>query len=133
MLVYVDSTVAVAVAFREPGWQRLADRYRRLREQGRIVVASKLLRTEVRRVFYRLRESFDGADASVEWINLIEVDADAVGRAGDLRVHVKTLDAIHLAVALSLDEKDQPLELWTLDGQMRRAATALGLTLADDA
>lgn len=132
-LVYVDSSVAIAVAFRETGWRQLFARHRALLADGAEAVSSTLLRTEVRRVFFRNSGSFDGADQAVAWINLVEMDDEIVTDAGALEVHTKTLDALHLSSARALADGQTRLRLWTLDGQMASAASTLGLELAEAA
>jgi predicted nucleic acid-binding protein len=132
-LVYVDSSVAVAVAFRETGWRRVLARYRAQRADGAGAVTSTLLRTEVRRVFFRNSGSFDGADQAVAWVNLVDLDNETVTGAGEIPVHAKTLDALHLSAPQALADEQSHLRLWTLDGQMSRAASALGLDLVDAA
>lgn len=128
-LVYVDTSVAVAVAFREAGWSQLVARFGQLRGEGFEAVSSTLLRTEVRRVYFRASQTFAGADDAVTWINLVEFDTEVVRRAGELPVHVRTLDALHLASAQVLDDAETSLQLWALDRQMQRAAGQLGLEL----
>lgn len=132
-LVYVDSSVALAVAFREPGSQDLVARFDALRSDGFEAVSCSLLRAEVRRAFYRNSESFEGADQAVAWINLVDLDNEIVIRAGELAAHAKTLDAIHIAAAQALIDPATTLRMWTLDDQMRRAALSLGLVTLDPA
>jgi len=130
-LVYVDSSVALALAFHENGWEDLRVSAHRHQSDGSELVSSELLRTEVRRVFFRHQRSFRGADRSVSWIALIEVTNAIIGQAGRISTHVRTLDAIHVAAAQSLQDERTTVRLWTLDDQMRRAATHVGLEVTD--
>ena len=131
-LVYVNSSVALAIALREAGWRRALAHYRALRTDGAETVSSTLLRTEVRRVFFRNSGSFDGADQAVAWINFVDLDNETVTGAGEIPVHAKTLDALHLSAAQALTDEQSHPRLWTLDGPMSKAASTLGLDLVHD-
>lgn len=126
-LLYIDSSVALAVAFSEADAADLVERFHAAVAEGFQAVASALLLTEARRVFFRQGLPFDEADAAVAWIDLIDLDNDTATQAGLLPVHVKTLDALHLATALDLRDADTEVTLWALDRQMNRAARDLGL------
>lgn len=129
-LLYVDSSIALAIAFREEGWRALVERAERAVGSGIAPVSSALLSIEMRRVFYRTGRTFRDADDAAAWIDIVSLDHEVVMTAGGLAVHAKTLDAIHLAVALSLRDSSTGLSVWSLDSQMNRAAAQLGLAPA---
>jgi hypothetical protein len=95
--------------------------------------SSALIQTEVLR-----RASFHGPGAvlaarrSLAPLTLITIDADILEVAALLRpLELRTLDAIHLASALSLGTDLG--EVVTYDRRMQEAARALGLAVASPA
>lgn len=132
MIVYLDASVVLRVLLREvrpfAGWGRW----------GR-ALSSELLGLEVRRVLDRLRIAGgvddDALIASLESLARIEEALAVVSltrtvlqrAAMPMATAVATLDAIHLATALMVQETSgEPLTFVTHDTQQARAARTLG-------
>jgi len=105
------------------------------------VCSSELLEIECRRVLWRDRlvgfldegnylnlvESLEGMLAEIE---LVQLDPWIKRRAMEaFPVHVKTLDALHLATALAIAAhfRSQTVAVFSYDLTMNRAAKAVGL------
>ncbi len=134
MRAYVDSSVVLRVAFGErarlASWSKLRD-----------PVTSELARVECFRVVDRQRlageldddEVADRRDAVDEILSAFEIavlDRRILRRAAEpMPTSLRTLDAIHLASALALRQRDSALRFATHDEQMAVAARALGFRL----
>ena len=133
MIAYVDASVLLRVALRQPDalpdWRQI--------EQG---VASALIMTESLRTLDRLRLRARLADAEVASrratilqliasLELVEVDAVVLDRAAQpMPTELGTLDAIHLATAVLWKEMSRvDLVMATHDGALGLAAQAHGL------
>ena len=133
MIAYVDASVLLRVALRQPDalpqWRQI--------EQG---VASALIMTESLRTLDRLRLRAKLADAEVASrratilqliasLELVEVDAVVLDRAAQpMPTELGTLDAIHLATAVLWKEMSRvDLVMATHDGALGLAAQAHGL------
>lgn len=121
---YADTSALVKLIVREPETAALR---RWLADRNPVVVTGDLTRTELMRAVLRgsperaprVRELLE----SVELIGLTRANFDEAGRLAPATL--RSLDALHLAVALSLgDELDSVL---TYDWRMRDAARGLGL------
>jgi predicted nucleic acid-binding protein len=121
---YLDTSAVVKLLMREPetaalrrglqGWPRRA--------------SAALLRVEILRAVRRagLPRLMTEARRQLEAIQLIRLDDDLLDRAADLDPPaMRSLDAIHLAAALSLGE--DLAAVVTYDERMSVAANALGL------
>jgi len=134
MIAYVDASVLLRVAFRQPDalpeWQRI--------QQG---VSSALIATESLRTLDRLRLRANLPDAEVAGrratilqliasLELVEIDAPVLDRAAQpMPTELGTLDAIHLATALLWKDMSRAdLVMATHDGALGLAAQAHGLT-----
>ena len=96
-------------------------------------VSSALLRTEALRAAMRVSQDHVGAvRRQLRNVALMSIDREVLERAGGLRpADLRSLDAIHLAAALSLgDELD---DVVTYDSRMFAAATAQGLNAVSPA
>lgn len=95
--------------------------------------SATLLRTEVARaVIDRGPTVLADARRRMRSLLLIQLEDDLLDRAGELRpIGIRSLDAIHLAAALSLGEELGPVV--TYDARMAEAATELGLVVATPA
>jgi hypothetical protein len=106
------------------------------------IISSELLEIESRRVIHRYRINGDLDDNGfvlantrlhdiVSGISLLALSFTVKKRAmGAFPVHVKTLDALHLASALVFEEKrpEQNILIFSFDSAMNRCASALGFT-----
>ena len=133
MIAYVDASVLLRVALRQPDalpeWRQI--------QQG---VSSALIMTESLRTLDRLRLRAKLPDEEVasrrgtsirliESLELVEIDAVVLDRAAQpMPTELGTLDAIHLATALLWKEVSRTdVIMATHDGALGLAAQAHGL------
>jgi predicted nucleic acid-binding protein len=129
--LYVDTSVLLRIVLHEPG---------RLREwkASRRWISSQLIRTECLRTIDRARVQFSLADEEVaerrvaildhlRAFDLIVIDAAVLERAAEpFPTAVGTLDALHLASALSARTIEPALVFATHDHELGVAARATG-------
>jgi predicted nucleic acid-binding protein len=122
-LAYVDTSCLVAIAFDEPGAQRLA---RQLERYDRLL-ASNLLEAELRSAL--IREQAEGnAGTLLSWITWVypgrplTPEFQKIAAAGV----VKGADMWHLAHALFLAPEGKSLDFLTLDRRQEEVAGLLG-------
>jgi hypothetical protein len=124
-LVYLDSSALVKLVVSEPETAALRDAVREWPQ----VVSSVLARVEVPRALRRARAT--AADrrrgvAVIASIALIRLDEAVLEVAADLQpADLRSLDALHLATALSLGTDLDALVAY--DRRLERAARAAGL------
>jgi predicted nucleic acid-binding protein len=124
-LLYVDTSVLGRVLFDEPETSAIR---RELRAFDRRT-ASRLLRIELRRIGLRedMQAHTDGLLAGIVLIpmsNQILTDAETLNPST-----VATLDAIHLATAVSLSKARELNALMTYDKQLAAGAREHGITV----
>ena len=123
-MIYLDSSVALAHLFleeRRPGEELWAER----------LVASRLLEYEI---FNRINarelasETREAARTLLTRVDLIDLGPDILARAlHPFPVHVRTLDALHLATMLFLTKEAAGFALATYDRRLEAAAKACGV------
>lgn len=123
-MVYLDSSAIVKLAVSEPESMALREYL-----TGHVDRASSALaRVEVFRALRRTRDSrttLRRAARVLERIALVAVDAPILHDAAALEPsELRSLDAVHLATALSLDGLDAVV---TYDRRLGAAASAVGL------
>jgi len=126
-LVYLDSSALVKLVVREAE----SDALRAFLSEHPAAVTSALAVTEVRRAIGRLsprRSLSDRARLVLDGVALLAVDNDVLEKAARLApAELRTLDAIHIASAISL--RADLLAFVTYDGRQRAAAGKVGLPL----
>ncbi len=126
-LVYLDSSALVKLVVREAESEAL----RAWVTAHPAAVTSALAVTEVRRAMGRLslrRGLSDRARLVLDGVALLAVDQDVLEKAARLApAELRTLDAIHIASALSLEA--DLLAFVTYDDRQRAAARKAGLSL----
>jgi len=135
MIAYVDASVLLRVALRQPD---ALPEWRQIR-QG---VSSALITTESLRTLDRLRLRAKLSDEEIAnrraailrliaSLELVEIDAVVLDRAAQpMPTELGTLDAIHLATALLWKEMSRvDLVMATHDGALGLAAKAHGLAV----
>jgi predicted nucleic acid-binding protein len=127
-VIYVDSSVALARLLLEV--RAPADRIWRQH-----LVSSRLLEYEVwnRIHAYGLTDSVgENTRALIGLVDIVEMTRSVLARAlAPFPRPVRTLDALHLATAEYLYQQDGSLELGSYDENLKTAATALGIPLAE--
>ena len=125
-MAYVDSSVLVAVSFREEGsgrWVEMLGGYDR-------IACSNLVEAEVKSVCYRERIEPNSAFLSnISWIfpdRSLSSEIDQVLATGYLR----GADLWHMATALYFTSEPQEMSFLTLDVRQRDVAEALGFPVA---
>jgi len=127
-LIYVDSSIALARILSE----RRSPPDQIWREH---LVSSVLLEYEVwnRIHAYRLTDSHGNSVRELlELVDMLELARPVLARAlTPFPRPVRTLDGLHLATAEYLHRQDRSLELGTYDEDLKVAAVALGIPLAE--
>lgn len=122
-LTYLDSSALVKLVLEESETARLLS----LLADGRTHVSSVLADVEVHRAAHREGEAAaERATEVLDLVNLIELDRAILDGARAVEPgRVRTLDAIHIATALSLGDD---LDIFvTYDRRQAEAATSAGL------
>ncbi|MGB6038959.1 MAG: type II toxin-antitoxin system VapC family toxin [Gordonia sp. (in: high G+C Gram-positive bacteria)] len=127
-VIYLDTSAAAKLILEEPESAGVADALTAHTDDGGELISSALLHTELSRVAFRAGVPQHHVDMLTDMINLVAVTQPILERAAAFRIHIRTLDAIHLASAQALTSL-RPAVL-TFDKQMRTAAQALKLPIA---
>ena len=123
-MLYLDASAIVKLVRNEPESVALVHEVRSDPER----VSSALAWTEVVRAARRSRTRVDRATVVLEGIGLVPVDDGILRAAGGLApTTLRTLDAIHLATALSIGEDLTALVAY--DDRLISAARRHGLTV----
>ena len=129
-MIYLESSALVKLVVAEP--ESSALRAYLAGQAGR--VSSQLTRVEVLRAVRRANRpetTLRRAERTLERIALIPLDEPTLARAAALDPPaLRSLDAIHLATALSIDRLDAVV---TYDRRLADAAADAGLTVASPA
>ncbi|MEQ8484661.1 MAG: type II toxin-antitoxin system VapC family toxin [Pseudomonadales bacterium] len=126
-VTYVDSSAIVKLAVREPESAALKTYLRRRQP----LVCSALARTEVIRALLPLGdETIRRGKLVLSRFELVRLGLQVLDQAGILQPRgLRSLDAIHLATADLLGDRDQTL-IVTYDRRMAQAAADLGWRVA---
>lgn len=122
-LVYADTSALGALLIAQAETQALVNW---LDEAPATLVSSDLLETEMRRL--AVREGRDQAQvtAILDGVSLVAFDRATFRSAGFLPMpHLRTLDALHLEVAIRIDVQ----AILTYDRRLGEAAQAVGLAV----
>jgi predicted nucleic acid-binding protein len=126
-VIYLDTSVVLAALFNEQ--RRPPDTL-----WATATISSRLLEYEI---FVRLNALGRPAHATqharnfVETVELVDLARPVLDRAlQPFPVPLRTLDAIHLATLLYLQDRGLGLELATYDDRLGDVARAMGITLA---
>lgn len=102
--VYLDSSAVVKLIVDETESNLLADEVESWDTDGIHVVISELVVTELRRGAHRAGWPSVAIDAVVSSFDVLDLTRSALRVAGQLGgAHLRTLDAIHIAIALEAD------------------------------
>ena len=123
-MLYLDSSAIVKLVAREPETPALVEAVR----LDPAVISSALAWTEVVRAVRRTRGRVSRAREVLEGVALVPIDDAILRGAGDLSPAVlRTLDAIHLATALTVAGDISALV--TYDDRLAEAAVAAGIAV----
>lgn len=135
MIAYLDTSAALRVLVSGPTQEsaRLTRRVQRYLdeqvEQGHTIVSAALLRTEILCQANRQPEIDVGeAEHLLSLVNLVAIDPDDLADAPKTPGRLRTLDAIHLTVAVRLRAD----LMVAYDGELLRAARTLGMRCGPD-
>ncbi|MCB7136114.1 type II toxin-antitoxin system VapC family toxin [Cellulosimicrobium marinum] len=124
--LYVDTSAALKQVRRESETDAYLDYLGEQVEGGTVLTSSLLLDVELAR--FAVREGLDHAERVAPVLAAFarrQISPAVVRGAAAIEVHVRGLDAIHLATAAQLGT--DLVAVVTYDRQMRAAARALGL------
>lgn len=89
--------------------------------------SSRLLEVELTRLMRRNGLALDDVNEYLRELYLLPIDDAVVERACALTGSLKSLDAIHLATALTIDSPQDPVTFLTHDARLLAEAKRLGL------
>ena len=118
----LDTSVAVRIMYgQSPAAARWFDR--ETGNEGSVVLASRLLKTELTRVLRRDELPVQRRDALLDYLHVIPFTEAVFAEAEAILPHIKTIDAIHLA---SLVHSGLDAVVVTHDATMRSVARRIG-------
>lgn len=127
-MIYVDNSIALARLLSEA--RAPPDRFWRQH-----LVSSRLLEYEIwnRMHAYRLTDTLgENARDLLALVDMVEMTRTVLARAlASFPIPVRTLDGLHLATVEYLYRQDSSLELGSYDEDLKAAATALGIPIAE--
>jgi predicted nucleic acid-binding protein len=126
LVIYIDSSVLLAELFTE-------DRQPSATLWNQVLVSSRLLEYEVwnRALTRSVSPNPSAIAALLDKVEMTEMSVPALRRAlQPFPVPVRTLDALHLATAMFLSTKSDPVQLASYDRRLIAAAQALGIAIA---
>ena len=127
---YIDTSFVALSLLGQEGASRAASIVNRLhREDG--LISSVLFRVELLRLTHRTGTDPAKAQEIVDRVRLVDINDDVIERACAMTEELKSLDAIHLATALLLDDPGDPVTVLTHDARLAHAARAHGLAVFD--
>jgi len=127
VIAYLATSAAMKLLVEERESNALAS-YLQSAGQELTLVASWLLSTELHCAASRHPEDVDAASVGLvlETLTLVDLTRGDLLTAGTLPGRLRSHDSVHLAIALRLGVD----ELITYDGELQRAAEAVGLRVA---
>ena len=123
---YLDTSIAYHALVGTPGAAEWFDRIDN--EDPGALVSSRLLRTELTRALRRDGTPVQDRDAVLDKVAQVPLTESVLVGAEAITEHVKTLDAIHLASALTLGSD---VIMVSHDDGIKRVAALLGLDVFD--
>ena len=127
---YIDTSFVALSLLGQEGASRAASIVNRLhREDG--LISSVLFRVELLRLTHRTGTDPAKAQEIVDRVRLVDINDDVIERACAMTEELKSLDAIHLATALLLDDPGDPVTVFTHDVRLADAARSHGLAVFD--
>lgn len=124
-IFYIDSSVALRAILEVPEKEAVQNW---LSQPDVLYVSSRLLKTEVLRTLRREKIPLFYAAPLLSRVGLIEITSEIHTIAESFETHIKTLDALHVATALTLGGE---ATVATHDRNMKHVASHLGLPVID--
>lgn len=124
-VAYIDSSVVLKLIMNEPESGRTRELMMDLESDDYLLASSQLMTVEVKRVMFRVNGSFGGVESVLSRLSLISIEQSTLDIAASIPHHIKTLDAIHVATALEVN--DPGVVLVSNDGNMLGVAEKMGL------
>lgn len=123
--VYLDTSIGLYTILDNPRRQEVLNWLNTLEMP---IVSSRLFQTEVIRALHRDKRPISDGQELLERMQLIQITEEILTAAEAITEHTKTLDAVHIGTALSMQVT--PL-FATHDNRMKAVAEQLGFTLVD--
>jgi predicted nucleic acid-binding protein len=124
--IYVDSSAIMKMVFEETESFALAEYLKRHPADNRVTAA--IARTELVRAVVRRGAAVENAHTALARLNFVAITTSVLEVAATIaRPELRTLDAIHLAAALTAPDL---LALVTYDNRLADAAAAAGIPVA---
>lgn len=127
---YVDTSFIALPLLGQTGATQANEFLRGLMGQGGLI-SSALLRIELFRLARRTGTDVHLVHDVLSEVNLVDIDDNVIERACTLTGELKSLDAIHLATALLLNDPSDPITVLTHDVRLAAAARAHSLSVVD--
>jgi predicted nucleic acid-binding protein len=125
-VIYLDTSVVLAAVFSETRRPRAA-----FWQQP--MISSRLLEYELHVRCLARGAAPSVVEAVLARVALAEMTPQVLARVlQPFPTSVRTLDAMHLATAVYLQDHGQRIEVATYDARMAKASTALGLSIWDE-
>lgn len=122
-MIYLDTSAAIKALIAEDDTKQV----RALFGGDEQLISSRLLAVELHAVAQRRRLEADAVSELIDHVALVSLSDDVAERAIVLRSGLRTLDALHLATAIDID--DIVTAFAAYDIELRRAASRAGLPL----
>ncbi|MEJ1089061.1 type II toxin-antitoxin system VapC family toxin [Microbacterium sp. Mu-80] len=120
-MIYLDTSAAAKALIEEVETRRI----RALFANGTSFVSSRLLAVELHAAADRRTISIDAAQQLLDRVALVPLDDDVLTEAISLRSGLRTLDSLHLATAVRLN--DAVSGILTFDRELAREAERRGV------
>ena len=123
---YLDTSIAVHALMGTPQAATWFDEV--TADEDTVLVSSRLLQTELTRALRRVDVPVADREAVLANVGLVPVTEGILAGAEAITEHVRTLDAIHLATALTVGSD---VVVVSHDGNLKRVCEVLGLAAHD--
>lgn len=125
-MIYLDTSFVGLIFLNQ---ERAQEANQILHDLGKnnFFASSRLLEVELTRLMRRNGLALDDVNEYLRELYLLPIDDAVVERACALTGSLKSLDAIHLATALTIDSPRDPVTFLTHDARLLAEAKRLGL------
>lgn len=128
MIIYLDTSAAIALIRVEDSTPKVQEYLHDLRIDQHYVISGRIIETEMRRAATRLDIDQFEVSTVLRAIEIIEITPAIFRAAGQTSPpHLRSLDALHLATALAANAS----AMITLDQRLVQACSEVGLPVLD--